>query len=109
MAGNVKYANLTSCAARAKLKAGRQPHWHLLVRGRVHLGYQRWPGEQVGRWVLRQYRNKKYSITTLGLADDIGAGLSFTEAEALARAAAGAVVPGRLTVAQAMANHIACK
>jgi integrase len=57
--------------------------------------------------VLRQYRNKKYHVTTLGIADDVAGGLTFAEAEALARTAtAAAVVPTRLTVRQAMARFI---
>src|SRR5262249_11656048 len=57
----------------------------------------------------RRYTNKRYTIINLGLADDVVGGLSFIDAETAARAAAGAVPFGRLTVAQAMANHIAHK
>ena len=55
MAGAVKHAKLESRTARSRLKRGRQPHWQALVPGKVHLGYQCWKGDAVGRWVLRRY------------------------------------------------------
>jgi integrase len=112
MAGNVQHTNLTSPSARSRLKRGRQPHWHALVRGRVHLGYQRWPEDHAGRWLLRQYAARKYRTTTLGTADDqAGTGLSFDQAEAMARAMVGGAPANavRLTVRQAMAQYIECK
>jgi hypothetical protein len=51
MAGTVKHAKLESRTARSRLKRGRQPHWQALVPGKVHLGYQCWKGDAVGRWV----------------------------------------------------------
>ena len=62
MAGTVKHAKLESRTARSRLKRGRQPHWQALVPGKVHLGYQCWKGDAVGRWVLRRYiGDSKYS------------------------------------------------
>ena len=55
MAGTVKYAKLESRTARSRLKRGRQPHWAGTLPGKVHLGYQCWKGDAVGRWVLRRY------------------------------------------------------
>jgi hypothetical protein len=71
MAGTVKHARLESQSARARLKRGRQPHWQALIEGKVHLGWQCWKGESVGRWLLRRYiGNNKYRVQTLGRADD---------------------------------------
>jgi hypothetical protein len=67
MAGTVKQARLESQSARARLKRGRQPHWKALVEGRVHLGYQCWKGDPVGRWLLRRYiGNNQISGADLG-------------------------------------------
>jgi integrase len=54
---------------------------------------------------LRRYAEGRYSVETLGRADDDGDGLTFAAAEALARARCG-VAPGRLTVRQAMVNYV---
>ncbi|MGO9400599.1 MAG: hypothetical protein ACLP19_22565 [Xanthobacteraceae bacterium] len=83
--------------------------------GRVHLGWQRWPQDAAGRWLLRRYvGNRKYRRVPLGLADDAApadgiAVLNFAQAEAKARAMAAA--PGgakviKLTVRQALARYI---
>jgi integrase len=118
MAGTVKHARLESQSARARLKRGRQPHWQALVEGRVHLGWQCWKGDPVGRWLLRRYiGNNKYRVQTLGRADDSAPAdgadvLSFAQAEAKARAmvaspganGSGPIV--RLTVRQAMARYV---
>ncbi len=114
MAGAVKHAKLESRTARSRLKRGRQPHWQALVPGRVHLGYQCWKGEAVGRWVLRRYiGNGKYRSTTLGRADDAAPAdgqnvLSFEQAEAKGRAmvASRQTTVHRLTVRQALARYI---
>ena len=114
MAGKVKHANLESRTARSRLKRGRQPHWQSLVPGRVHLGYQCWKGDKVGRWVLRRYiGNDKYRTETLGRADDAGAAdgvnvLSFEQADAAARAKVDSPQSKihRLTVRQAMARYV---
>jgi integrase len=114
MAGDVQHAKLTSRNARSRLKPGRQPHWHPLTRGKVHLGYQRWKGDSAGRWILRRYiGNNKYRTATLGVADDAATAdgrrvLSFEQAEAMARAMLE-IAPAkvhRLTVRQAMARYI---
>jgi integrase len=118
MAGTVKPARLESQSARARLKRGRQPHWKALVEGKVHLGWQCWKGEPVGRWLLRRYiGNNKYRVQTLGRADDAARAdgadvLSFAQAEAKGRAmvaspeanGSGPIV--QLTVRQAMARYV---
>jgi integrase len=119
MAGTVKHARLESQSARARLKRGRQPHWQALVEGRVHLGWQCWKGDPVGRWLLRRYiGNNKYRVQTLGRADDAASAdgadvLSFAQAEAKARAMVASPEAGggngkivQLTVRQAMARYI---
>jgi integrase len=117
MVGLIRHANLTTPRARRRLTPGRQPHWQALVRGRAHLGWQRWPGERTGRWLLRRYlRRNKYRVIELGPADDAMPAdgvrvLNFSQAEAMARAmldTAPATVH-RLTVAQAMARYIEFK
>jgi integrase len=110
MAGAVKHAKLDSKTARDGLKRGRQPHWQALVPGKVHLGYQRWRGDEDGRWVLRRYiGNYTYRSTTLGRADDSRRAdgidvLSYEQAEAKARAMVDSPLAKirRLTVRQAM-------
>jgi hypothetical protein len=118
MAGTVKHARMESQSARARLKRGRQPHWQALVEGRVHLGWQCWKGDPVGRWLLRRYiGNNKYRVQTLGRADDAAPAdgadvLSFAQAEAKVRAmvaspeanGSGPIV--QLTVRQAMARYV---
>jgi len=115
MAGDIKHARLDSRARRSRLKKGRQPHWTALVPRRVHLGYQRWPEDREGRWILRQYLSGKYTSMALGRADDAERAdgeliLSFEQASAAARAAVN--VPrriSRLTVAQAMEAYTEAK
>jgi integrase len=122
MAGTVKHARLESQSARIRLKRRRQPHWQALVEGRVHLGWQCWKGEPVGRWLLRRYiGNNKYRVQTLGRADDAARAdgvdvLSFAQAEAKARAVIASPEAGggngkieRLTVRQAMERYIEFK
>src|SRR5215471_2108696 len=112
MSGTVNHARLESQSARARLKRGRQPHWQALVEGKVHLGWQCWKGDPVGRWLLRRYiGNGKYRVQALGRADD-AAVLSFEQAKAKAHAMVtspggngnGPIV--RLTVRQAMQRYI---
>jgi integrase len=114
MAGTVKHAKLDSRTARARLKRGRQPHWQALVPGKVHLGYQCWKGDPVGRWLLRRYvGGNKYRALTLGRADDAAAAdgehvLTFEQAEAKARAmidAPNGSKLARLTVRRAMDGY----
>jgi integrase len=120
MAGTVKHAKLGSPTARKGHKRGRQPHWQALVEGKVHLGYQCWKGEPVGRWLLRRYiGNNKYRVQTLGRADDAARAngvdvLSFDQAQAKARAMVASPGGGngkieRITVRQAMERYIEFK
>jgi integrase len=118
MTCTVKHARLESQSARARLKRGRQPHWQALVEGRVHLGWQCWKGEPVGRWLLRRYiGNGKYRVQALGRADDAARAdgadvLSFEQAKAKAHAmVAGPNSNGngpivRLTMRQAMNRYL---
>jgi hypothetical protein len=108
MSGRInKEANLQSPTARARLKRGRQPHWWTIVPGRAHLGYQRWLDDPAGRWLLRQYASGRYSVETLGWADDGGReGLAFEDALPLAQKKLGAAPTTRLTVRRAMALYV---
>jgi hypothetical protein len=114
MAGRVRLANLTSPTARSRLKRGRQPHWHSVAPGKVHLGWQCFKGDKAGRWVLRRYiGNNKYRSLTLGRADDAVPPdgiivLNFEQADAAARATVNSpqVKVRRLTVRQAMERYI---
>jgi hypothetical protein len=54
MARTVRETRLGSPTARSRLKLGRQEHWVTLVSGKAHLGWQRRPGQKVGRWLLRR-------------------------------------------------------
>src|SRR5689334_1772857 len=92
MAGTVRHANLETRTARARLKRGRQAHWRAILPGRAHLGYQRWPGAEPGRWVLRRLIEGKYRLQPLALADDVADAdgervYSFEQAHAAAVAA----------------------
>jgi integrase len=114
MAGAVKQTNLRSRTGRARLKRGVS-HWHTLVTGRAHLGWER-KGTKAGRWVLRRYVDRLYKHAALGLADDVVEAdgetvLAFEQAEAAARALLDrpAARAHRLTVRQAMANYVAFK
>jgi integrase len=115
MAGAVREARLVTPTARMRLKPGRQPHWATIVAGRAHLGWQRWPDDRTGRWVLRRRHGGAYSVEQLGLADDDRSqpadGITvLTHEQARAKATeladAGEGKPGRLTVRKAMANYI---
>jgi integrase len=114
MSGTVKHSNLTTRTARARLKRKLEPHWRTLVTGRAHLGWQRKPDvREAGKWILRKYVDGKYSIRTLGWADDLAEAngetiLSFEQAEAKAKAMLDTptALPGRLTVRRAMLEYI---
>jgi integrase len=113
MARTVKDVKLDTKKARTRLDAGRQPHWVTLRAGHSHLGWQRWPEDRVGRWVLRRRRGGRYSIEQVGIADDaaLADGVNVLDYEmARARAtelASGDVRPaGRLTVSKCINDYI---
>ena len=109
----VKEVALSSRTARARLKSGRQPHWRSLAPG-ITMGWQRWKGDREGRWLLRRRVGpNRYSVTTLGVADDARAAdgdavLSFEQAEAKGRALVGGGVGkiSNLTMRQAMTRYV---
>jgi len=114
MAGTVRHAKLETRTSRARLKRGRQPHWRSIIAGRVHLGYQRRPEDQEGRWVLRRYIGaERYRVHEIGKADDrLEADgeriLNFDQAHANAIAQVDAPkgrVP-RMTVRQAFQRYV---
>ena len=109
MAGTVQHAKLESVTARARLKRKAQPHWHMLVPGRAHLGWQREKEDALRPLGAAALRQRQVQAAPLGKADDSDEAdgehvLSFAQAEnESARDAAG---PGggkvhRLTVRQA--------
>src|SRR6516225_7181812 len=105
MPGTVREARLGTRTARARLRRGRQPHWSTITAGRAHLGYQRWPHDRAGRWVLRRRIGSGYTVTAIGLADDdhVTDGhtiLSYDEARhrAVEMVSAGVRPAGRITV-----------
>jgi hypothetical protein len=115
MAGTIREAKLSTPTSRARLKPGRQPHWNTLRAGHDHLGYQRWENERTGRWVLRRRRGGRYSIETIGSADDDHSispdGVSvFIYEQARAKAVELAENEGRpsgkLTVNRAIADYV---
>jgi integrase len=114
MARTVHEARLGSPTARAKLKPGRQPHWNTIIHARDHLGWQKWPQDKAGRWVLRTRRGGEYSTQSIGAADDAqkADGLSiFNYQQARERAVELSSVAdnrssGKLTVQRAMADYI---
>ena len=113
MARTVREAQLGTPTARRRLEAGRQPHWHTIVAGRDHLGYQRGPHDKVGRWLWRRRRGGQYSSEQIGIADDARRAdgvsvLSFEQARAKAVELAGSEdrPAGRITVARAVADYV---
>ena len=113
MAGTIREARLGSPTSRSRLRPGRQPHWHTITAGRDHLGWQRWPHDKTGRWLLRRRRSGCYNTEAIGTADDDARAdgisiLSFDQARAKAveLAAIETRPTGRITVLQAMASYI---
>src|SRR5262245_60504873 len=116
MAGTVKEARLGSPTARARLQRGRQPHWVTIIAEKAHLGWQRWPEDRAGRWVLRRRRAGAYSVEPLAAADDDRATpadgvavLTYEQARARALDLASNAEGGpsaRLTVKRAMVLYI---
>jgi integrase len=111
MARTIKPAAMDSKTARAKLRRGRQPSWNALT-ARAHLGYQRWPGEPAGRWILRRRIGRRYSTMSVGAADDALAAdgvsvLSYHEARQRALELAGAErVAGSPTVGRVFEDYV---
>ncbi|MDP2358191.1 MAG: tyrosine-type recombinase/integrase [Beijerinckiaceae bacterium] len=70
MAGRARNCNIETTSARKKLKRGRQPHWQTLEPGKSHLGWQRDPDAPEGRWLARRFDGRKYTVRTIGVADD---------------------------------------
>jgi integrase len=112
MARPLKQAPIEGRGQRRRLKPGRQAHWQTIVPNRVHLGYQRWPDDREGRWIVRRYVDGAYFITPLGFADDVRNAdgdrvLSFEQAYLAARAIVDAPAHGstRMTVRTAMAHY----
>jgi integrase len=113
MAGTIREARLGSPTARSRLARGRQPHWNTLIAGRAHLGWQRWPDDKTGRWILRRRTGAAYRVEQLALADDGAADdgvgvLSYEQAKetATARLASESAPVGRITVCKAIADYI---
>ena len=113
MARTITEARLGSPTARSRLKPGRQAHWNTLAAARDHLGWQRWPDEKAGRWLLRRRRGGSYSQQIIGAADDATTAdgesvLSYDQARAKAvkLASAGARPIGRITVNAAVADYV---
>jgi integrase len=114
MPGTVQHAKLENRTARARLKRKKEPYWRTLVIGRAHLGWVRPPDTPgPGRWILRQYKDRKYTQRQLGMADDAAEAdgklvFSFEQAEAMARAMLDepAQRSRRLTVREAVAAYL---
>jgi integrase len=113
MTGTIREARLGTRTARARLKPGRQPHWNTIIAGRAHLGWQRWPGDASGRWLLRRRHAGSYSVEPLGIADDgvsaDGVGVLTLEQakhKATEHLASESALAGRITVRRAMADYI---
>jgi integrase len=102
VAGMVTHARLETATARRRLARGRQPHWQALAQGK-HIGWQRWPDDPCGRWVLRQHLGGgQYRQIEIGKADDEATAdgeffLDFEQAQAKARAALAAPNRGRVS------------
>src|SRR5262249_41247257 len=119
MARPVTQARLEGRRLRFKLKPGRQAHWQTITPNRAHLGYQRWPDDKAGRWILRRYAPGSgygYTIMPLGQADSVTEAdgrlvLSYEQAHAASIAAADANTNKihLLTVRKAMERYIEFK
>jgi integrase len=70
MARTIKHVNLETPTARRRLRTGRNVHWQTIIPKQAHIGWQRWPDDPCGRWILRRFIGGKYSIIELGKADD---------------------------------------
>ena len=72
MPRTVVHKPLNSRNARAKLKAGRQPHLQSIAPN-SSLAYRRAEGSREGVWLLRRYLGggNNYKLVSLGRADDV--------------------------------------
>jgi integrase len=107
MARTIKPVAMSTRTARAKLRRGRYPTWNAIAQ-RVHLGYQRWPGEPFGRWILRRWIDGGYTMMAFADADDsiaadgIGTLSYFQARERALELAGGERVRGSATVRHAL-------
>src|SRR5262249_53265585 len=113
MAGTVREARLGTRTSRARLKRGRMPHWSTLITGRAHLGYQRWPDDRCGRWLLRRRMGGSYRTHPIGIADDdrVADGIRVfphdeARAKAIEIASMGERPAGRVTVRKAITDYL---
>jgi hypothetical protein len=85
MAKTLKNAEVTTKAARERLKVQAEPHWRRLDK-EVHLGYRK-QGKHYGEWLVRWRVYPGYKRLVLGAADDVVSEgcLSFDAAEREAR------------------------
>src|SRR5262249_25415928 len=94
-------------------RAGRHPQWTRVNIGRDQLGWQRWPEDASGRWLLRRRRGGNYSQEQIGIADDQqdADGVSILDyqqarAKAVELSMDETRPAGRLTVQRAMVDYI---
>jgi integrase len=119
MARTVKDASLVTREARSTLKGRGKPYYRLIEPG-LHLGYRRPRGRRgkpagAGKWVIRQYIAKSYTVAVIGVADDFSdadgvAILSFAQAQQVARdrmVKLAHAAAGPLTVRAAVEAYIA--
>src|SRR5271169_3712258 len=88
MARTLRDAKLDTRAARAKLKARREPYWRSISEG-LAIGYRK--GAKGGTWIARHYSAEEgRRFKALGTADDVADAdgvhvRSFAEAQDAAR------------------------
>jgi integrase len=108
MPRTIRDVALITRAQRARLQLSPKPHWCTLIAGQLHLGYRRRSKDSAGRWLARKYLGgERYMVVPLGVADDLGQGM--THAEAVRAALAHKGRPRRRggpTVADAIERHV---
>ena len=119
MARTVRDVRLETRTARAALKPAGKPYYRTIEEG-LHLGYRK--NQTGGKWVMRCYIGKRYSVETIGTADDTldpdgTIVLSFVQAQAVIRrrfvedrrlfAGLPARAPGPYTVRDCLAEYLA--
>jgi hypothetical protein len=108
MTRTVAHSNLSTPAARGRLKPREKPFWQAIDPG-VHLGHRR--ALVGGQWCVRVYLGGcRYQLTTFAIADDHVAPdgdrvMNYAQAKRRALDLAAAPAPGPLTVAEAMAAY----